>query len=257
MGKKILIIDDAASVRQVVNLILSDAGHEVFEAVDGKDGLSKLDGTAYDLIFCDVNMPEMDGLTFLKTIIDDDAYSAYRSTPRIMLTTQAGEDMKSRGKKLGANLWLMKPFQPEQLIEAVDSNLADTADDTVEKSVQTPQGKDDAQKKLSPDEEGGSINACNVKIRVEDTGSEKSSIFLDGELTIYNTEDIKKILLDKIDNFSELNLYLSEINKFDTAGFQLMLAAKMEAEKKDKVFKLINPGNEVKKIFDLYKESYV
>ncbi len=106
MGKTILVIDDAAAIRQVVELTLEDEGYKVIEACDGQDALNKLEGNEVNLIICDVNMPVMDGITFLKTIKTDDTYTEYKFTPIIMLTTEAGEDMKAKGKELGAKAWL-------------------------------------------------------------------------------------------------------------------------------------------------------
>ena len=119
MGKTILVIDDAAAIRQVVELTLDDEGSNVIEACDGQDALNKLEGNEINLIICDVNMPVMDGITFLKIIKTDDKYAEYKFAPIIMLTTEAGEDMKAKGKELGAKAWLIKPFKPEQLLEAV------------------------------------------------------------------------------------------------------------------------------------------
>ncbi len=119
MGKNILVIDDATAIRQVVELTLRDSGYEVVQAADGRDGLAKLDGQGIDLIICDVNMPVMNGIEFLSAVKNDEAYSSYKYTPIIMLTTESGDDMKAKGKELGARAWLIKPFKPDQLIEAV------------------------------------------------------------------------------------------------------------------------------------------
>jgi len=119
MNKLILVIDDAASIREIVGFTLKEEGYSVISACDGEDALSKLDGTEIDLMICDVNMPKMDGIEFLKTVQNDSKYSSYRFTPRIMLTTEAGENKKEEGKKYGAKAWMVKPFKPEQLIQAV------------------------------------------------------------------------------------------------------------------------------------------
>ncbi|MFM2484617.1 response regulator [Celerinatantimonas yamalensis] len=116
MSKNILVIDDSASVRQVVGMALRNAGHQVTEAVDGRDGLAKLDGQKFHLIVCDVNMPNMDGISFLKAAKQK---SAYKFTPVLMLTTESGENMKQEGKAAGAKAWLVKPFKPEVLLNAV------------------------------------------------------------------------------------------------------------------------------------------
>ena len=119
MGKVIMVIDDAAAIRQSVGYSLQEAGFDVVEAVHGEDALKKLKGLNVDLIVCDVNMPVMDGITFLKKIKNEEEYSAFRFTPIIMLTTEAGQDSKEEGKKSGAKVWMVKPFKPEQLIDVV------------------------------------------------------------------------------------------------------------------------------------------
>lgn len=116
MSKNILIIDDSASVRQVVGMALRGAGHRVVEAVDGKDGLAKLNGQKFHLIVCDVNMPVMDGISFLKAAKQK---PDYKFTPILMLTTESGADKKQEGKAAGAKAWLVKPFKPDVLLSAV------------------------------------------------------------------------------------------------------------------------------------------
>lgn len=116
MAKTILVVDDSASLRQVVNIALKTAGYEVLEAVDGKDALAKLDGRKIHLIISDVNMPNMDGITFVKAAKQ---IPAYKFTPVIMLTTEAGAEKKSAGQAAGAKAWVVKPFQPAQMLTAV------------------------------------------------------------------------------------------------------------------------------------------
>lgn len=116
MAKTIMIIDDSISLRQVVSISLTNAGYEVLQACDGKDALSKLTGQKVHLMVCDVNMPNMDGITFLKSVRE---LPAYRFTPVIMLTTEAGEEKKKEGQAAGAKAWVVKPFKPEQLLQAV------------------------------------------------------------------------------------------------------------------------------------------
>jgi two-component system chemotaxis response regulator CheY len=116
MAKTILIIDDSASLRQVVAIALTGAGYQVVEACDGKDALTKLDGRKYHLMISDVNMPNLDGIGFLKAARE---LPAYKFTPIIMLTTEAGEDKKREGQQAGARAWVVKPFKPEQLLTAV------------------------------------------------------------------------------------------------------------------------------------------
>ncbi len=119
MDKTVMVIDDAASIRQVVGYTLTDAGYTVIEAENGSDALGKLKGLKIDLFVCDVNMPEMDGISFLKTIKNDEKYSSFKFTPIIMLTTEAGDDKKEEGRKAGAKAWMVKPFKPEMLLNAV------------------------------------------------------------------------------------------------------------------------------------------
>ncbi len=116
MAKTILIVDDSASIRQVVAITLKGAGYDVVEACDGKDALSKLDGRKIHLIISDVNMPNMDGITFVKQM---KILPAYKFTPVIMLTTEAGADKKAEGQAAGAKAWVVKPFQPTQMLTAV------------------------------------------------------------------------------------------------------------------------------------------
>jgi len=116
MSKTILIVDDSASIRQVVSITLKKAGYDVIEAVDGKDGLSKLDGKKINLILSDVNMPNMDGISMVKAIKQ---MPTYKFTPIIMLTTEGSDDKKKQGQAAGAKAWIVKPFKPEQMLQAV------------------------------------------------------------------------------------------------------------------------------------------
>lgn len=111
-----MIVDDSASLRQVVSIALKGAGYEVVEACDGKEALGKLDGRKVHLIVSDVNMPNMDGIAFVKAMKN---LPAYKFTPVIMLTTEAGEDKKQAGQAAGAKAWVVKPFQPAQMLAAV------------------------------------------------------------------------------------------------------------------------------------------
>ena len=116
MGKTILIVDDSATIRQVVGMTLKGAGYEVMEASDGKDALKKLDGKKINLIISDVNMPHMDGITFVK---EAKKLASYKFTPIIMLTTESQDSKKQEGQAAGAKAWVVKPFQPEQMLAAV------------------------------------------------------------------------------------------------------------------------------------------
>jgi two-component system chemotaxis response regulator CheY len=114
--KTILIVDDSISIRQVVSMTLKGAGYDVIEGCDGKDALTKLDGRKIHLIVSDVNMPNMDGIVFVTAA---KKLPAYKFTPVIMLTTESGADKKSAGQAAGAKAWMVKPFQPAQMLAAV------------------------------------------------------------------------------------------------------------------------------------------
>ncbi|WP_293761243.1 response regulator [uncultured Aquitalea sp.] len=116
MAKTILIVDDSYSLRLVVKMTLEGAGYEVIAAADGQQALDMLDGRKIHLILSDVNMPVMDGLTLLGHIKQ---HPDYKFTPVIMLTTEASQDMKQRGQQAGARGWLVKPFEPPQLLTTI------------------------------------------------------------------------------------------------------------------------------------------
>jgi two-component system, chemotaxis family, chemotaxis protein CheY len=116
MAKTILIVDDSASVRQVVGIALRGAGYEVIEGCDGQDALKRLTGQKVHLMISDVNMPNMDGIAFVKAVKQ---MPAYRFTPIVMLTTESQEEKKKQGQEAGAKAWVVKPFKPEQLLGVV------------------------------------------------------------------------------------------------------------------------------------------
>ena len=116
MAKTVLIVDDSASLRQVVTIALKGAGYDVIEACDGVDALSKLNGVKIHLVISDVNMPNMDGITLVKEI---KKLPNYKFTPIIMLTTESQENKKKEGQAAGAKAWMVKPFQPQQMLSAV------------------------------------------------------------------------------------------------------------------------------------------
>lgn len=116
MAKTILIVDDSVSLRQVVSISLKGAGYDVIEGCDGRDALGKLTGQKIHLIISDVNMPNMDGITF---VTEAKKLAAYKFTPVIMLTTEASEAKKLAGQAAGAKAWVVKPFQPAQMLAAV------------------------------------------------------------------------------------------------------------------------------------------
>ena len=116
MAKTILTVDDSASIRQMVAFTLKNAGYEVVEAVDGVDGLDKARAGTVHLVLTDQNMPRMDGLTLIKTLR---AQPQYKSVPMLMLTTESSDAMKAQGRAAGATGWLVKPFDPQKLLDVV------------------------------------------------------------------------------------------------------------------------------------------
>jgi two-component system, chemotaxis family, chemotaxis protein CheY len=116
MAKTILVIDDSASLRQVVKMALTGAGYNVIEAGDGQAALALLDGRQVNMAVCDVNMPIMNGIEFVKAA---KALPAYKFMPILMLTTESQEEKKEQGKAAGAKAWMVKPFSPTQLVNAV------------------------------------------------------------------------------------------------------------------------------------------
>ena len=116
MTKCILIVDDSETVRQVLQMTLTNAGFDVVEAEDGVDALKKLSGAQIDMLITDLNMPNMDGLELIKKVREE---GTYRFTPIVMLTTESSEEKKLAGREAGASGWIVKPFKPEQLLKVV------------------------------------------------------------------------------------------------------------------------------------------
>ncbi len=116
MAKTVLSVDDSASIRQMVAFTLKSAGYTVVEAEDGQAGLDKAKASQVDLVLTDQNMPKMDGLTLIKTLR---GLPQYKATPILMLTTESSDAMKAQGKASGATGWLVKPFDPQKLLEVV------------------------------------------------------------------------------------------------------------------------------------------
>jgi two-component system chemotaxis response regulator CheY len=116
MAKRFLIVDDSASMRQLVSFTIRDAGYDVVVAENGKDALGRLDNEKVDIVITDLNMPEMDGIELIKKLR---AMPAYRFAPIVMLTTESQETKKQEGKQAGASGWIVKPFSPEQLLGVV------------------------------------------------------------------------------------------------------------------------------------------
>jgi two-component system chemotaxis response regulator CheY len=120
MGKTIMTVDDSASVRQMVSFTLKQAGYTVVEAVDGKDALNKLNGSGVHMIITDLNMPNLDGIGLIRGVR---AQSSYKFIPIILLTTESQIEKKQEGKSAGATGWIVKPFNPDQLLTVVKKVL--------------------------------------------------------------------------------------------------------------------------------------
>jgi len=120
MKKNVLVVDDSPSIRKMLCLTLNSAGFATDEACDGRQALSKAQGQSYNLVFTDQNMPNMDGLTLIKSLR---ALPDYRAVPILMLTTEAGDGMKSQGRAAGATGWLVKPFDPQKLLDVIHKVL--------------------------------------------------------------------------------------------------------------------------------------
>ena len=118
--KTIMTVDDSASLRQMVTLVLRGAGHQVIEAADGLDALSKLKGREVHLFLTDINMPNMDGLELTRRLR---AVPQFKFVPIILLTTESHPEKKQEGKAAGATAWIVKPFTPDQLLAVVKKVL--------------------------------------------------------------------------------------------------------------------------------------
>jgi two-component system chemotaxis response regulator CheY len=116
VNKTALIVDDSGVMRQVVAYTLREAGYQVTEAADGKQAVGCLDAGSYNLIITDLNMPEMDGVTF---ITHARKHPQNRFAPILMLTTESGAEQRQRGKDAGATAWLVKPFDPDKLLAVI------------------------------------------------------------------------------------------------------------------------------------------
>lgn len=119
MAKTIMTVDDSSSVRQMVRFTLIEAGYQVIEAAHGQDALDKISGRP-DMIITDLNMPCMDGIDLIKQVRE---LPEFRFIPIIMLTTESQNEKKMEGKAAGATGWVVKPFQPNQLLAVVKKVL--------------------------------------------------------------------------------------------------------------------------------------
>ena len=114
--KKVLAVDDSTSLREMVAFTLRGAGFDVIEAENGQEALEISKREAFDVVLTDQNMPRMDGLTLVRSLR---ALPGYRKVPILMLTTESGDEMKQQGRAAGATGWIVKPFNPDRLIEVI------------------------------------------------------------------------------------------------------------------------------------------
>lgn len=121
MSLQVLAVDDSRTMRDMLRLTLSDAGIEPHLAEDGMHGLEVLDGMAPDAIITDINMPRMDGFGFIEAVR---AQEKYAGVPILVLTTESGEELKTRARKSGATGWIVKPFDPQKLVNALHKVVA-------------------------------------------------------------------------------------------------------------------------------------
>lgn len=116
MAKTALVVDDSQSMRQMVSYAMTEAGFTVLQAGNGQEGLAHLDGKKVDLVITDLNMPVLDGIGLIKQLRGK---PAYKFTPVLMLTTESQDTKKREGKAAGATGWIVKPFNPQQLLQVV------------------------------------------------------------------------------------------------------------------------------------------
>ena len=117
MGKTVLVVDDSVSMRQMVSFTLTGAGYDVVEAGDGIEAVEKLnEGVKPNLVITDLNMPNMDGISLIKAVR---GMAAHKFTPILMLTTESSENKKKEGQSAGATGWVVKPFNPEQMLATI------------------------------------------------------------------------------------------------------------------------------------------
>jgi two-component system chemotaxis response regulator CheY len=120
VSKTILAVDDSASLRQMVKLTLTSSGYQVVEAVNGADGLAKFKASNVQMVITDLNMPVMDGLTFIRELRK---LPTARGVPVLFLTTDSDAELKRQAKEAGATGWIVKPFQQEQLLAVIKKVL--------------------------------------------------------------------------------------------------------------------------------------
>jgi two-component system, chemotaxis family, chemotaxis protein CheY len=117
MPKTVLVVDDSTSMRQMVSFTMKEAGFDVIEGGNGQEAIARVQGKSVNLVITDLNMPVMDGMTMIRQLR---AKSEFKFTPILMLTTESQQEKKMEGKAAGATGWIVKPFNPEQLLQVVN-----------------------------------------------------------------------------------------------------------------------------------------
>ena len=117
MSKTALVVDDSTSMRQMVAFTLQSAGFDTIEGENGVAALAAAGEKPLDLVITDLNMPEMDGITFIREMR---AKEVYKFTPILLLTTESQDTKKQEGKAAGATGWMVKPFNPDQLVKVIN-----------------------------------------------------------------------------------------------------------------------------------------
>lgn len=116
MGKTIMIVDDAKSMRGLISMTLQNAGYDVVEAGDGQEALDKIGGHKVNMVISDLNMPNMNGIELIKNLKQD---PKYKFLPIVMLTTESEDSKKKEGQAAGAKAWIVKPFKPDTVLKVV------------------------------------------------------------------------------------------------------------------------------------------
>jgi two-component system chemotaxis response regulator CheY len=116
MAKTVLVVDDSVSMRQMVSFTMKEAGFDVIEGGNGQEAISRVEGKSVNLVITDLNMPVMDGMTLIRQLRTK---NEFKFTPILMLTTESQQEKKMEGKAAGATGWIVKPFNPDQLLQVV------------------------------------------------------------------------------------------------------------------------------------------
>ena len=117
MANTALVVDDSTSMRQMVSFTLKESGFDVIEGANGQEALNNVSGKSVNLVVTDLNMPVMDGMTLIRELR---AKPDFKFTPILMLTTESQDSKKQEGRSAGATGWIVKPFNPEQLLQVVN-----------------------------------------------------------------------------------------------------------------------------------------